>query len=114
LIDPANTNIVFAASYGNGVYETTNGGISWSKLSGGPSSVKFAAVSPNGSYFAIDANNNLWVDANGAWTEPFSSGDVAGVAVDPFNPNHVVVTQYNGQLNESLNGGASWSGSMIR
>jgi len=34
--DPANTNIIFAASYGNGVYETTNAGASWSKLSGGP------------------------------------------------------------------------------
>ena len=108
LFDPANTNIIFAASYGNGVYETTNGGTSWSKVSGGPSSVQLAAISSNGTYYAIDSSNNLWVDANGTWTESLSS--VAGVAVDPFNPNHVVVTQSDGQLNESFNSGTAWSG----
>jgi hypothetical protein len=112
LFDPGNTNNIFAASNGNGVYESTNGGASWSKLSGGPSNVRLAAISSNGTYFAIDASNNLWVDTNGTWTEPLvSSGiGVAGVAVDPFNPSHVVVTQYSGQLNESFNSGNSWSG----
>jgi hypothetical protein len=112
LFDPANTNIIFAASYGNGIYETTNGGVSWSKLSGGPSTVAFAAISSNGTYFAIDANHNLWVDAGGKWTEPLvASGQaIAGVAVDPFNPNHIVATLSNGQLNESFNSGSSWSG----
>ena len=108
LFDPANTNIIFAASYGNGVYETTNGGTSWSKISGGPSSVQLAAISSNGTYFAIDGSDNLWIDAGGTWTEILSS--VAGVAVDPFNPNHVVVTQPDGQLDESFNSGATWSG----
>ena len=32
------------------------------------------------------------------------------MAVDPFNPNHVVVTQSDGQLDESFNSGSSWSG----
>ena len=108
LFDPANTNVIFAASYGNGVYETTNGGTSWSKLSAGPSSVQQAAISSNGTYYAIDGSNNLWVYANGTWTEPLSGA--VGVAVDPFNPNHVVVTQSDGQLDESFNSGSSWSG----
>ena len=108
LFDPANTNIIFAASYGNGIYETTNGGTSWSKISGGPGSVMLAAISSNGTYFAIDKSNDLWVDASGKWTEVLSS--VAGVAVDPFNPSVVVATQSDGQLNESFNSGSSWSG----
>ena len=49
--DPANTNIIFAASYGNGVYETTNAGASWSQLSGGPGSVDYAAISSTGVYY---------------------------------------------------------------
>ena len=34
------TNTIFAASYGNGVYESTNGGASWSAI-GGPSNVEY-------------------------------------------------------------------------
>ena len=39
-----------------------------------------------------------------------SLSSVKGVAVDPFNPNHVVVTQSDGQLDESFNSGATWGG----
>ena len=47
LFDPAvggttggNTNTIFASSYGNGVYESTNAGASWTHLTGGPSNVE--------------------------------------------------------------------------
>src|SRR5258705_7857170 len=56
IFDPAlgttggKTNTIFASSYGNGVYESTNGGTSWSHLNGGPSSVEYAAVSSTGVY----------------------------------------------------------------
>ena len=73
LFDPANTNIIFAASYGNGVYETTNGGTSWSKLGAGPSGVQQAAISSNGTYYAIDGSDHLWVYAN---------GDLGGISLD--------------------------------
>ena len=46
--NPANPNIIFAASYGNGVYQSVNGGSSWSVLSGGPGSVNYAAISSAG------------------------------------------------------------------
>src|SRR5262249_36841281 len=39
------TNTIFASSYGNGVYESTNGGVSWNRLSGGPSGVVYATAS---------------------------------------------------------------------
>ena len=48
------TNTIFAASYGNGVYESTNAGASWSLLSGGPTDVITAAVSSTGVYYAVD------------------------------------------------------------
>ncbi|MGB9115097.1 peptidoglycan-binding protein [Bradyrhizobium sp.] len=117
LFDPASTTIIYAASYGNGIYQTTNGGTSWSNIGGGgPSSVKFAAISSSGTdgtYYAVDNNNSLWVYANGTWTGvPLVGQDQAlsGVAVDPSNPNHVVVAESNGQLDESFNSGGSWGG----
>ena len=50
-VDPANSNIVYAASYGNGIYETTGGPSgSWSKIDGssGPTTVYQAAVASTG------------------------------------------------------------------
>ena len=98
------TNTIFAASYGNGVYESTNGGASWSAI-GGPSDVEYAAVSSTGVYYAVGNGNSLWSYKNGTWTELFSDtrGSIETVAVDPFNPNEIVAqdsqaANYNIQL----------------
>ena len=69
------TNTIFAASYGNGVYESTNGGASWTLLSGSPTDVTYAAVSSTGVYYAANDNgstSSLWSYANGRWTELYS------------------------------------------
>ena len=68
LFDPAvggtsggNTNTIFASSWGNGVYESTNAGASWTHLAGGPSNVLDAAVSSTGVYYAVgDDGTDLW------------------------------------------------------
>ena len=95
--DPANTNIIFAASCGNGVYETTNAGASWSKLSGGPSSVQYAAMSSTGVYYVVgDNDSDVWSYANGTWTELLTGHRVdRTVAVNPTNPNELVVGNGN-------------------
>ena len=64
------TNVIYASSYGHGVYESTDGGVSWSALSGGPSNVEYATVSASGVYYAVgDNNTDLWRYTNGTWTE---------------------------------------------
>ena len=101
--DPANTNIIFAASYGNGVYETTNGGATWSQLTsgGGPSSVQSAAISSTGVYYVVgDNNTDLWSYASGTWTELFS-GTVNAVAINPSNPNNIVIANNTDDLNQN-------------
>ena len=106
------TQTIFAESNGNGVYESTNGGASWTLLSGGPTTVTNAAVSSTGVYYAADGTN-LWSYANGKWTElPTGAGGqgVQGVAVNPSNPNEVVVITPAGYLDISYDAGASWSG----
>ena len=105
------TNTIFAASNGNGVYESTNGGATWSAI-GGPSDVTYAAVSSTGVYYAADSvDNSLWAYENGAWTELLSIGqEIETVAVDPFNPNEIVTQTQAGQLDISYNAGITWSG----
>ena len=64
------TQTIFASSYGNGVYESTNGGSTWTALTGGPTDVEYAAVSSTGVYYAVgDGNSSLWSYASGTWTE---------------------------------------------
>lgn len=107
-----NTNTIFAASYGNGVYESTNGGASWSLIPGSPTSVTCGVVS-GGTYYFTDGTN-LWDYANSELTELLagSAGNDAcsTVAVNPFNTSEIVVQNVGGSFNVSYNGGASWSG----
>src|ERR1700727_1024102 len=106
------TQTIFASSYGPGVYESTNGGASWTALTGGPSDVVSAAVSSTGVYYASDGSN-LWSYAGGKWTELTSGGaGIQAIAVNPSNPNEIVVVSGAGYLNISYNAGATWTGPM--
>ena len=107
------TNTIYASSFGNGVFESTNGGLSWTALSGGPSDVEYATVSTSGVYYAVgNKNSSVWRFANGTWTQLSldSSNGFQAVMTDPFNPNHIVTTTPAGNLNVSLDGGNTWSG----
>ena len=109
------TQTIFASSNGNGVYESTNGGVTWTALTGGPSDVEYAAVSSTGVYYAVgDSGSGLWSYANGTWTQLISggSGGLQAVAVNPSNPNEIVAVTPAGYLNISYNAGATWTGSM--
>jgi hypothetical protein len=106
------TQTIFAESNGNGVYRSTNGGASWTLLSGGPTTVVNAAVSSTGVYYATDGTD-LWSFANGTWTKPQTSINGAGiqaVAVNPSNPNEIVLVSPAGYLDVSYDAGATWSG----
>ena len=73
------TQTIFASSYGNGVYKSTNGGTTWTALSGGPTNVEYAAVSGTGVYYAVgNGNSTLWSYANGAWTQLLSQAGTPG------------------------------------
>jgi hypothetical protein len=113
-VNGGKTNTIYASSYGHGVYESTDGGNSWTAL-GGPSDVEYAAISSTGAYYAIGNNGtSLWRFMNGTWTElnqqAFLTASLHTVMVDPFNPNHIVVAASGGALNQSLDGGATWTG----
>ena len=116
LFDPAlgvsggKTETIFASSYGNGVYESTNAGATWTDI-GGPSDVEYATVSSTGVYYAVgDSGSSLWAYANGAWTELLSNAWIEAVAVNPANPDEIVVAEPGGALDASFNGGTTWTG----
>jgi photosystem II stability/assembly factor-like uncharacterized protein len=111
-VNGGKTDVIYASSYGHGVFESPNGGQSWTALSGGPQNVEYATVS-RGIYYAVGDNNTaLWKHGNGTWTKLVSdtNNGFHSVAIDPFNPNHIVVISPGGALDQSLDGGTTWTG----
>jgi hypothetical protein len=111
-VSDGKTKSIFAASYGHGIYQSRDGGRSWSAI-GGPAGVEYAAVSPTGAYYAVGNDNALWSYESGAWTSLFkdtSGNGVHTVAVNPFNPREIVLQTAGGNLNLSADAGLTWSG----
>ena len=55
-------------------------------------------MSSTGVYYVVgDNDTDLWSYANGAWTE-LLTGSVDAVAINPSNPNEIVVANGTDQL----------------
>src|SRR5262245_51105664 len=107
------TNTIFAASYGNGVYRSTNAGASFSLLAGGPSGgVSHGKMASDGVYYASSADGaKVWRYQSSAWTDITPAADFwSTVVTDPFDPARIVAIRSGGYLNISQDRGATWSG----
>jgi hypothetical protein len=103
---------VYLTSYGNGVWEATDG-TTFSQIaqSGtGPTTVIRARMAPDGAYWCVDASGAIWKWASGTWTTPYASGAVV-VAPDPNNIGDVVELDGSGGLSvrKSVNNGSTFA-----
>ena len=112
--DPGLTGIViqgsniYVGTAGSGVYASHDGGYTWA-ATGGPADVSHGVIAPNGNYYASgDSDGSLWQYSNGSWTKLLTSG-VHAIAIDPFNPLHIVVCTDGGGIRQTNDGGATWS-----
>jgi hypothetical protein len=120
---------------GSNLYQTTNGGTSWTEIAGGPTGLMahHAAVGSDGTVWLAYGNNygpfntassvkligQVWkYSAAGSWTNvtPPSAnwgGMGGGVSVDAQDPNHVIVSTLDWYAPDRLlmttDGGTSWS-----
>lgn len=124
-MDPANSSVMYAGTgegYGNfdaisgeGIWKSTNGGSSWTRLA---STVFFAAinqivVSPTDSnrIFAATTNGILRsLDGGSTWTT-VRSGNCLQLVVNPNNANNYVAHVYDGlhRVVRTTNNGDTWS-----
>lgn len=111
---------VIASTYdgaNGGVYQSTNGGSTWTKLSasGMPTQVMQLIVAGSGTIYTISTGGTVKQYKSGAWTtmSPFNAnygGETAQwIAADPANANRIVVGSGNGAISETTNDGTSWT-----
>jgi hypothetical protein len=101
------TNTIYAGSWLSGVYRSTDAGVTWTKPSGGPTTVHHGLVGSDGIYYATDGAA-AYKFAGGVWTTINTSSGWHSVAVDPSNPARIILGDDGGTLIQSLDRGATW------
>jgi len=109
------TQGIYASSYGVGVFHTTTGpGGTWSLTPNSPIRHMAMAVASDGTVFVVGNDNdaNIHKSHNGSWStvSTGSAPNINGVDVDPANPAHVIVVNSQGDISQSMDRGATWTG----
>ena len=130
-ISPTNPQIMYAGTWGAGVFKSTNGGASWSAASNGLTilTINALAVDPNNPnvVYAGPYRDKLYKSVDGGQSWAFAGTGIQdqaivyGIAIDPSDSDNVYigtrgvsaplgngVTDWNGRLYRSTNGGTSW------
>jgi photosystem II stability/assembly factor-like uncharacterized protein len=107
--DPRDPGHVYAAVAGQGLYQSTDGGTSFSLVSRqvGPG-VMALAVAPDGRILAGDMEQGLLVSRDGgaSWTSVLSEG-LMGLTINPQRPARLLATGSSG-ISLSTDGGSTW------
>ena len=128
LPDPTDANIVYAGSWGAGVYKSTDGGFNWQPARSGLTNllinsmaidpqnhlVVYAGTYKNGVFKSVDGGETWFPSSNGLQAEAI----VYCMAIDPEAPNRVYIgtrgqnsnsqPPWRGVLYKSDDGGGSW------
>ena len=111
-VDPNTPSTVYAAGSGN-LYQTTNGGTSWTKLGqtiGTPAVIAVGKSSPSTVYVGWGTSLIYSTNAGSSWNSPATppAGTIYSLAVDPNSPAAAYVGTYNG-VYQTVNGGIAWT-----
>jgi photosystem II stability/assembly factor-like uncharacterized protein len=124
-IDPLNRNIIFAGTYGGGVYKSTDYGNSWTHVSSGLSNsyvlslvidprnpdIVYAGTSQSGVFKTMDGGQSWRISSTGLNEIPI----VYALAIDRKNPITIYAgtrkggTLGGGGVYKSTDGGQSWT-----
>ena len=89
-----NSNVLFAATQGGGVYKSPDAGASWSRLPGLSERYvwRLAGDPANGQVLYAATKGGLFktVDGGATWSQK-TFDDARAIAVNPANPNHLLI-----------------------
>ena len=106
------TQGIYIASYGTGVYHSTNGGVSWTLTKSTPATFQHMIVDQNGNVWLCDnSGSGHLFKYTGNWSSMSGAGsDCHSIAVNPSNARDVYIGTNSGKLILSTNDGRSWVG----
>lgn len=103
------TQTLYAASNGNGVYQSTNGGSTWGLLAGSPTNVVYSAIDASGNYYCCSTAGVLSKYNGSTWTALLNdSSGLQCFTINPFNTSEIVAVRNSGWLDISYDGGSTW------
>jgi uncharacterized protein YjdB len=117
---PIRSSVIYASVYDDGVYRSTNGGTSFTKITGSPTRPQWMVQAPNGIIWVSNANNasgltgGIWKYDGTTWSQiPVSAGIPAntsflGLDVNPLDGNMIVAHRGGTSMTRSVDGGVSW------
>jgi photosystem II stability/assembly factor-like uncharacterized protein len=117
-LDPANHEVLFASSYNLGLYQSQDSGGTWTRILS-KIGVFDLAIDPRNSKvmfaagtFAAHGRVYQTKDGGKSWQEIFTEGSannpVRAVALNPSNPDEVIIGLNSGALIRSIDGGITW------
>jgi photosystem II stability/assembly factor-like uncharacterized protein len=115
LIDPTNSNTVYASTAECVLYKSSNGGTTWSNYNVGACDVRGIAMDPNNANILyVGTSNGVYKSTNGGinWTALSNGphGEVLyAVTTDPIIPNTIYAASSDNTIQTSSDGGTTWS-----
>ncbi len=113
--DPQNPTRMWAASFGSGVYRSTDGGATWTDHRAGlvNTFVRCLAVEPkHPDSVYCGTNDGVFLSTDGGvnWNRLLSTASsVRAIAIHPIKTGNVLAGTYGGGIYRSINGGSNWS-----
>lgn len=103
-----NSNVAYAATFGGGLYRSSDGGLSWSRVTGlSARYVQRLAGNSDVLYAATTVGLFKSVNGGAAWSQHLFD-PVAVVAINPFDSNQVLAGVNGAGLYRSTNGAATF------
>lgn len=112
---PNVSQIIYASSYGNGVFRSADGGSSWTLTTSSPTT-HLKMICRNGVVWHIDNHGgNFLRSYNGTWSAVYmvggsQNGRCSAVDIDPANSARIIVLGDGGFHSISMNAGKSFTG----
>lgn len=114
--DPPCTRVFYVGASRDGVYQTGDGGKTWSRMEGSPENQRKAAMGSDGTLLVSHGGLAKFVKAGDGWSEIVpprkEGGGVCAIAIDPENPQHILANRGDGHhcpIFRSVDGGKSWT-----
>ena len=114
-IDPSNPNILYAGTFGAGVFKSTDGGAHWTTLNTGLTDTRVSslAIDPSNPNILYAGTPGVGVfkstDGGGHWIDVgLANTEVYALAIDPSNPNILYAGTFDAGVFKSTDGGGDW------